>query len=187
MRSIFNRYPPPSRRAIFYALETALHAGAQEVDSVHLLSGVLFESTTRANTLFSLEERLPAEVKTARAVTMVPNPKTLPLARDSRRVLAFAAEEANRLDDYWIDTDYLILGTLREKSSPAAAKLGAAGLRIDKARDLVASSKEVREAYGPVPALWQLSKPIARVGRVAGIMYLLLLAILIKFLLGRSC
>src|SRR5215831_2928201 len=44
----------------------------------------------------------------------------LPLSLDCKRVLAYGAEEAERLNHQHIGTDHLLLGLLREKDSFAA-------------------------------------------------------------------
>jgi ATP-dependent Clp protease ATP-binding subunit ClpC len=186
MSFMFRRYPTPSRRAIFFAREAALSAGASEIDSMHLLSGLVLEKPTRANELFKLDVRFPEAAVHMRALKRA-EPKDIPLSRDSKRILVYASEEANKLDDYWIDTDHLVLGILRERTCAAAARLEAAGLKIEDARRQVAASSELREKYGAVPALWRLAKPISRVGHVAGIMYLLLIVVLIRLLAERGC
>ncbi len=187
MSFLFQRYPPPNRRAIFYAREAALHAGSTEIDPIHLLSGLLVEPSTRANLLFRLEERFPEETARMRALKLFPNPQTIPLSHEGKRVLAYAESEANRLDDYWIDTDHLTLGILREISCPAAARLDATGLKIQDARRQVFASSNQRETYGTIPALWRLSKPITRVGYVSGMCYVALIVLLIKLLAERGC
>jgi|SRR5579859_54002 len=184
---MFKRYPAPSRRAIFYAREAALHAGATHIDSTHLLSGLMREQTSRANGSFKLDERFPEEAARMRALNRASEQKDIPLAHDGKRVLAYAEEEANNLESYWIDTDHLILGMLRERKCAAAARLEESGLNIAEARKLVQSPSQPREIYGPIPALWQLSKPITRVGHFAGMFYLLIVALLIMFLAGKGC
>ena len=63
--------------------------------------------------------------------------KNLPLTLDCKRILAYTAEEANRMDDYWIDTDHLVLGILREGKCTAAVRLEASGLALQQARTQV--------------------------------------------------
>ncbi len=88
MSYLFRRYPPPNRRAVFYAREAALYAGANEIDSIHLLSGLLVEPSTRANQLFRLEERFPEETARMRALKVFPEPRTIPpLARVRSKIL----------------------------------------------------------------------------------------------------
>src|SRR5947208_15022880 len=61
----------------------------------------------------------------------------LPLSNESKRVLAYAAEEAERLGHKHIGTEHLLLGLLREKESFAAALLNEAGLALEDARKRV--------------------------------------------------
>jgi ATP-dependent Clp protease ATP-binding subunit ClpC len=184
---LFQRYPDSSRRAIFYAYHAAIHAGSEKIDSNHLLEGLLVEPATRANLLFKLDQLFPDETSRMRSMKPSPDKKNIPLSRDGKRIVAHAAEEANQLDDYWIDTDHLVLGILRERTSAAAQKLYAHGFTIEKARKDVSASSEHRESYGPVPALWQLAKPITRVGRIAGMWYVVLVVVLLELLARRTC
>jgi len=184
---MFKRYPPPSRRAVFFAREAALDAEAAEIDAIHLLSALMREKTSRANVILKLDERFPEEAARIRALERVSEQKDIPLSRDSKRILVHAADEANGLDDYWIDTDHLVLGILREPTCAAATRLDAAGLNIEAARKQVAESSNQRENYGSVPPLWRLAKPINRVGHTAAIMYLLLIVVLIRLLAEGAC
>jgi ATP-dependent Clp protease ATP-binding subunit ClpA len=186
MAFIFNRYPPSSRRAIFYAREWALNSGASEIDSIHLLSGLTVDKTTRANTVLKLDERFPEEAARLRAMTRSTAHRNIPLGREVKRILARAVEEANEQDSYWIDMDHLALGILREQDCAAASSLRSAGIRIKEARKQVEETAEQREQYGPIPAFWTLAKPISRVGRTAGMLYLLLVVVLIS-LVRRGC
>ena len=59
------------------------------------------------------------------------------LGGDGKRILAYTAREANRLRDYWIETEHLVLGILRERENAAAVKLGVAGLDLERSRQLL--------------------------------------------------
>jgi ATP-dependent Clp protease ATP-binding subunit ClpC len=183
---MFDRYAPPSRRAIYFAREAALHAGADSIDSTHIASGLLVEEPTRANRLFHLSQRFPEETARLRALTKLPQARDIPLSKDSRRIVAYAAEEANRLNDYWIDTDHMVLGILRQGSSGGAAMLRGVGLEIGEARRVVVEAVP-REDFGPEPSLWWLERPITRIGKWAGILYLLGIVTLIRILTEHGC
>jgi ATP-dependent Clp protease ATP-binding subunit ClpC len=58
----------------------------------------------------------------------------LPLSNESKRVLAFGAEEAQRLAHRHIGTEHLLLGLLREEKQPAAKLLRDRGARLSKLR-----------------------------------------------------
>ena len=187
MSFMFNRFPRPSRHVIFYAREAALNMGAAQIDSTHLLRGLMLEDSSRANSVFRLAELFPQEAAEVRKMQRAHEQKDIPLAKEGKRILRLAEDEADRQDCYWIDTDHLTLGVLRESKCQAAVKLTGSGLGIEEARNRVINSSGERQSYGAIPALWWLSKPITRVGRFAGIMYLILIVVLIKLLNGRGC
>jgi hypothetical protein len=66
----------------------------------------------------------------------------LPLSNECKRVLAYAAEEAERMTDRHIGTEHLFLGLLRETGSFAAALLCERGITLEKSRDIVQQNKE---------------------------------------------
>jgi ATP-dependent Clp protease ATP-binding subunit ClpC len=184
---MFERYSLPSRRAIFYIREAALNAGAAEIDSMHILCGLTLEKSSRANSLFQLKKRFPEEAARMRTVKLASGDKGIPLTSESKRILAYAAEEANRMDDYWVDTDHLVLGILRERNCTAAARLEASGLRIEEARAQVWSSAPEQHDYGDSQAWWLPSKPTTIGGQIAAAMYLLLIVVLLKFFTEKCC
>jgi ATP-dependent Clp protease ATP-binding subunit ClpA len=59
------------------------------------------------------------------------------LSNAGKRVLAYAAEEAERLASKPIGTEHLLLGLLREKSSEVPAALAAAGIDLHSARNRI--------------------------------------------------
>jgi len=59
----------------------------------------------------------------------------LPLSNECKRVLAYAAEEAERLSHKHIGTEHLLLGLLREEKCFAAEILHERGLRLSTIRE----------------------------------------------------
>lgn len=153
---MFERYIEMSRRAIYFARTVAIHSNADRIDTDHLLDGLLVDSKSRANTLFHLQELLSSRVAPLQRLTLVPAlEKEPPLSDDGKRALAYTVAEANRLEDYWIDTEHLILGIMREQTSDAAFTLRSAGLELAAARTIVAQSKSSRPARDPEPLSWK--------------------------------
>jgi ATP-dependent Clp protease ATP-binding subunit ClpC len=71
----------------------------------------------------------------------------LPLSLEAKRVLAFAAEESERLGHRHIGTEHLLLGLLREENSIAAEILYDRGLRLSDIRhDLMRQANLERSA-----------------------------------------
>jgi ATP-dependent Clp protease ATP-binding subunit ClpA len=62
----------------------------------------------------------------------------LPLTSECKRILAYAAEEAEALRHRHIGTEHLLLGILREEHSMAAEILTELGLRLDAVREQLA-------------------------------------------------
>jgi hypothetical protein len=91
------------------------------------------------------------------------------------------------MDDYWIDTDHLLLAILRAGSSPGAAMLNKVGFRLNELRDLISKTSDSRDNHGPVPSFWRLTKPISRIGKVAGFLYLLGILVLVRVLTEVGC
>ena len=80
----------------------------------------------------------------------------LPLSNESKRVLAYAAEEAERLGHKQIGTEHLLLGLLREEKCFAAQMLEERGLRLSRVREQLA---HVGHSYGTErgPKPWDLA------------------------------
>ena len=184
---MFDRYSPPARRAIYYAREAALYSPSTEINSNHILSGLLVEQSSRANTVLQLNKIFVDEAARMCALQKFPQPRDIPLSRDSKRIVAGAAVEADRTNQYWIDTDHLAASILRDNRSEAAMMLAKAGLQLDQVRKAIRDGDISREEYGSPPHLWWLTRPITRKGRIAGFVYLMFVFILLKALMPLSC
>ncbi|MCA1632557.1 MAG: ATP-dependent Clp protease ATP-binding subunit [Acidobacteria bacterium] len=140
---MFERYTEKARRVIFFARYEASQFGAPAIEPEHLLLGLMREDKTltsrflaRAQTSLEairkeIEGRAPLREKISTSVE-------LPLAPETKRVLAFAHEESDRLQHRHIGTEHLLLGLLREERSMAAEILYERGLRLAAVRDEVA-------------------------------------------------
>jgi ATP-dependent Clp protease ATP-binding subunit ClpC len=140
---MFERYTEKARRVIFFARYEASQFGAPAIEPEHLLLGLMREDKTltsrflaRAQTSLEairkeIEGRAPLREKISTSVE-------LPLAPETKRVLAFAHEESDRLQHRHIGTEHLLLGLLREERSMAAEILYERGLRLAAVRDEIA-------------------------------------------------
>ena len=160
---MFERYTEPARRSIFFARAIALIDKAPRIDSTHLLRGVMWQDTCRAQVLFRLSAKLPQYPQPPR---YLPRSKDLNLTDEGKRILVFAIMEADAMGDAWVDTDHLLLGILREPDCEAARQLIAAGLTQENARAVVVENRSSRPDYGPVippgtsrsPRVWMISE-----------------------------
>src|SRR5947209_593146 len=139
---MFERYTEKARRVIFFARYEASQFGAPAIEPEHLLLGLMREDKTltarflaRAQTSLEairkeIEGRAPLREKISTSVE-------LPLAPETKRVLAYAHEESDRLQHRHIGTEHLLLGLLREERSMAAEILYERGLRLNAVREEV--------------------------------------------------
>jgi ATP-dependent Clp protease ATP-binding subunit ClpC len=140
---MFERYTEKARRVIFFARYEASQFGAPAIEPEHLLLGLMREDKTltarflaRAQASLEairkeIEGRAPMREKISTSVE-------LPLAPETKRVLAYAHEESDRLQHRHIGTEHLLLGLLREERSMAAEILYERGLRLAAVREEVA-------------------------------------------------
>src|SRR5512143_3675271 len=122
---MFERYTEKARRVIFFARYEASQFGDTEVGDAHLLLGLTRESkelfARGASTAESIRRSIEDAIGPPRAG--VSTSVDMPLTNLGKRVLAYAAEEADRLGHRHISTEHLLLGLFREKNSIAAAVL----------------------------------------------------------------
>jgi ATP-dependent Clp protease ATP-binding subunit ClpC len=146
---MFERYTEPARRAIFYARAIALINNAPMIESTHLLWGLMWPDTSRAQVLFGLREKFP-QYRRRPQYSLLRTSRDLRLTDEVKRTLAYAAMEADAMGDSWVDTDHLLLGILRESGCQAAQQLTAAGIALENSRTVVMENKSLRPDYGPV-------------------------------------
>jgi ATP-dependent Clp protease ATP-binding subunit ClpC len=137
---MFERYTEKARRVIFFARYEASKYGSVEISTEHLLLALIHEDMSIFKAILSdvdkiksIQEELRAQ-EGVKAQEPVGTGVDLPLSNPSKRVLAYAAEEAERLSDRHIGTEHQILGLLRE-SSPAAQVLNANGIDLARMRE----------------------------------------------------
>jgi hypothetical protein len=141
---MFERYTEPARRTIFFGRYEASHFGSPYIEAEHLLLGLLREDKALANRFLhsraaaesirqQIERHTPPREK-------LPISVDLPLSHECRRVLAYGAEEAGRLNHEHIGTVHLLLGLLREENCFAAQLLREQGLTQDSVREQVQQS-----------------------------------------------
>lgn len=143
---MFERYTESARRTIFFGRYEASQFGSPEIESEHLLLGLLRASQGVLKVV--LGNSLRAEdIRAAITEAVTSHPKTptsvdLPFTNECKRILAYAAEEAMRLSHSHIGNEHILLGMLREKDCLAALILGKQGLELKKVRTLIADAKE---------------------------------------------
>src|SRR5664279_5689817 len=125
---VFERYTEKARRVIFFARYEASQYGSPYMDTEHLLLGILREDkalTRRFLRSPGTGEMIRRQIDAHTTIReQVPTSVDLPLSDEFKRILAYAAEEAELLAHKHIGTEHLFLGLLREeKCFPAEVPL----------------------------------------------------------------
>ena len=150
---MFERYTEKARRVIFFARYEASQFGLPNIETEHLLLGLMREDKALTNRFLRSHASVEAvRTQIAEHTTIgekISTSADLPLSNESKRVLAYGAEEAMRLGHKHIGTEHLLLGLLREEKCFAAQLLKERGVKLDKVRQDLASMTHVVETRGP--------------------------------------
>jgi len=137
---MFERFTELARRTLFFAREEASQLGSINIDTEHLLLGLIRDGKGLTHRLFAdasialddirdeVLRRVPARPKTSTSLE-------IPFSPAAQRVLQHSVEEADRLLHDYLGTEHLLLGLLSEERSIAFDVLTSRGLRLEKARE----------------------------------------------------
>jgi ATP-dependent Clp protease ATP-binding subunit ClpC len=136
---MFERYSEMARRVIHMSRYMAGRVGSSEIETEHLLLGLLREDKALARRFLGTPwaaEAVWRKIEQSRPVReKVSGPRELPLSKPSKLVLALAAEEADLLSSKRVCTEHLLLGLLREEKCFAAEILHGSGIRLASTRE----------------------------------------------------
>jgi ATP-dependent Clp protease ATP-binding subunit ClpC len=137
---MFEKFTEKAKRVLFLARYEASQAASKVIGSEHLLLGLLKEGDEITREIFSrlnidmdgvraeIEERGPTRERTTATVE-------IPFSEETKRVLSYAEEEAERLLHPHIGSEHLLLGLLREENSAAGRLLFEKGMRLYAVRE----------------------------------------------------
>ena len=137
---MFERYTERARRVLFFARYEASQLGSISIETEHLLLGLIREGKGLTSRIFArshlslegirkdIEGRTVFREKVSTSVE-------IPFSTETKRVLQFAAEEADRLLHNYVGTEHLLLGILREERCVAASILVEKGMRLNTVRE----------------------------------------------------
>jgi ATP-dependent Clp protease ATP-binding subunit ClpC len=137
---MFERYTERARRVIFFARYEASQLGSNSIETEHLLLGLIREGKGLTSRIFSKShlsmDTIRKEIE-GRALyrDKVSTSVDIPLSAESKRVLSFASEEAERMLHNYIGTEHILLGLMREDKSLAAGILAERGMRLASVRE----------------------------------------------------
>jgi ATP-dependent Clp protease ATP-binding subunit ClpC len=137
---MFEKFTEKAKRILFLARYEASQQGNKAIGTEHILLGLLKEGEETTRELFSranvsmdllqaeLERRGPAREKLSTSVE-------IPFSEETKKVLQYAEEEAERLMHPHIGTEHLLLGLLRLEDSVAGRMLIERGMRLFAVRE----------------------------------------------------
>ncbi len=141
---MFERFTEKARRVIFFARYEASQFGSPYIETEHLLLGLLRENKGITRLLpnadvASIRKQIEAATP---ARPVIPTSVDLPISKESKRVLPYAAEEATRLNHRHIGTEHLLLGLLRETNCFGAKLLTERGAVLAQLRAQIEKQPE---------------------------------------------
>jgi len=166
---MFERYTERARRVLFFARYEASQLGSVSIETEHLLLGLIREGKGLTSRIFARShlslENIRKEIE-GRTVyrEKVSTSVEIPFSAETKRVLQFAAEEADRLLHNYIGTEHLLLGILREERSVAASILMEKGMRLHSVREdivqLLNEKTTLTRAAKETPLLAEFSRDL---------------------------
>jgi ATP-dependent Clp protease ATP-binding subunit ClpC len=174
---MFERYDEAARRLMFFSRYEASQLGDSTIEPEHLLLGLVRECHGIAAQVLlaagTTPERLRQDVlKDYPVKTKTPTHVEIPFSGTAKRVLQFAAAEADAVGHDHIGSEHLLLGLLREETSLAARTLAANGVRLADARRSIAAAKPEPAGQDPAQAdaferIEQIRTAVAQLGVMA--------------------
>ncbi len=131
------RFTPEAQRAIGFARLEAGRLGSPQIESIHVLLGLLHVQAPPVNRLLSSETRDSIRQEVGDHLTPgqeIPQDRDLPYSEEARAVLVAAAREAGGLSAPKIGAEHLLLGLLHSETSLAALILRERGVRLETLR-----------------------------------------------------
>ncbi len=165
---MFEKYNEKARRALFFARYEASKLGSRVIEAEHVLLGILREGEESVMSLFSRFDVKPDEVRREIEgerifVERVSSTADLPLSEETKKVLAYAAHEAESMVHPTVGSEHLLIGILRVESCLAMRVLTQAGLDLYAVREEVvamAREREVAQQKKELPFLTEYSRDL---------------------------
>lgn len=143
---MFERYTEKARRVIFFARYEASQFGATQIEPAHILLGLIREDKGLFSKRLLRDRQLDLEkirkMIEGKAPSRITDSIDLQLSGETKRVLAYAAEESEKLSHWHIGTEHLLLGLLREENSSTGKILLELGLQLSEIRAAITSESQ---------------------------------------------
>ncbi len=151
--NMFDQYTEKAKRVLFFSRHEAVELGSDHVESEHLLLALLHEDPELAKCFLKSKAALTVIRKQAKANAPATRKKAaavaveVPFGGDCKRVLAYAEEEARRLEEKHISPGHLLVGLLREEKCLAAQLLHERGLCTEGVRAVLLRTTQQPAQY----------------------------------------
>jgi ATP-dependent Clp protease ATP-binding subunit ClpC len=151
---MFERYNEKARQSIFFARYEASSFSSPYIEPQHLLLGIVRADAELGKRIFGSHagiEALRERFKSVPAATGVSTSVDLPVSVETKQMLTYASEEAEKLGHKHIGPEHLLLGIARVETSVAAQVLREAGYTLVKLRE-TAVGLPAPPAAAPAPS-----------------------------------
>ena len=151
---MFERYTEPARRALFFSRYEASQFGSLSIEAEHLLLGLIREDKAFTSRMFEAAQLSLNNVgdeirRRANSRETVGTGVEIPFSAETKRILQFAADEADNLLHKHIGPEHLLLGLIKEEKSFAASILLKKGFTLAGLRDQVSAASQTAREAGP--------------------------------------
>ena len=144
---MFEHCTERARRCIYFARQSAAKYGSQTIETEHLLLGILQEDPDVISRFppSKTAKEIRAEIESRIAKNTASTRIEIPLSFLCKVILAYSAEEAERLHHRHINVDHVLIGVVREEDGVAGQILRFAGLNVVAMRQRMRSDEAAAE------------------------------------------
>ena len=165
---MFEKYNEKARRALFFARYEASKLGSRVIETEHILLGILREGEDTTSELFRRLHVKPDEIRREIEgervfVERISSTAELPLSEESKKVLAFAAHEAETMTHPAVGSEHLLIGILRVEGCLGMRILRQYGFDVGNLREEVQGinkDKDVSQQKKELPFLSEYGRDL---------------------------
>jgi len=148
---VFEKFNEKARRALFFARYEASKLGSRVIESEHILLGILREGEESVTELFRRfhvkTDDVRREIEGERVfVERISSTAELPLSEEAKKILAYAAHEAESMLHPTVGSEHLLVGVLRVEGCAAMRVLVQHGFDVYSLREEVVAMARDRES-----------------------------------------
>ena len=148
---MFEKFNEKARRALFFARYEASKLGSRVIESEHVLLGILREGEETVAELFRRFHVKPDDVRREIEgervfVERISSTAELPLSEEAKKILAYAAHEAESMLHPTVGSEHLLVGVLRVEGCVAMRVLVQHGFDVYSLREEVVAIARDRES-----------------------------------------